>query len=214
MPILFKKTKELESQIDQYLDIVVRGVLVFQQGVKYYLEDRMDEFEERLKELTFLEKRGDSLRRDIENKLYLHTLIPESRGDVLGLLESTDKVLNLTSETLLQFSVEVPDILEELHPLYRDLAQTIASAVECMVMAIRAYFRDLAAVRDHVSKVSFHESESDKIAEKIKRTVFSKDIELSRKIHMRYFAYHIERIADEAEDVCDRLSIATIKRYI
>jgi len=31
---------------------------------------------------------------------------------------------------------------------------------------------------------------------------------------MRYFAYHIEQIADEAEDVCDRLAIATIKRYV
>jgi len=31
---------------------------------------------------------------------------------------------------------------------------------------------------------------------------------------MRYFAYHIEGIADEAEDVCDRLAIAPIKRSL
>lgn len=214
MPVLFRKTKELEDQIDQYLDVVVRGALVFQQGVKYYLEKRNDEFEERLSEVSSMEKKGDSLRRDIESKLYTHTLIPESRGDVLGLLESTDEVLNLTEETLLQFSVEIPDILPELHHLYLDLAQASVSAVDCMVKAIRSYFRDLASVRDYISKVSFHESESDKIAEKIKRIVFRKDLQLSRKIHMRYFAYHIEQIADEAEDVCDRLAIATIKRYV
>jgi len=101
-----------------------------------------------------------------------------------------------------------------LHHLYLDLVQASVSAVDCMVKAIRSYFRDLASVRDHISKVSFYESESDKIAEKIKRIVFSKDLKLSRKIHMRYFAYHIEQIADEAEDVCDRLAIATIKRFL
>ncbi len=215
MALLFKKTKELETQIDEYLDCVVRGALLFQQGVKYYLEGRQDDFETRLKDLDELESHGDRLRRMVESKLYEQTLIPESRGDVLGLLESTDTVLNTMSETLLQFSVEIPTILEELHPLYVELAEISSSAVEAMVSAIRAYFRDLTAVRDHINKVQFYENETDKVAEKIKRIVFRKEeLKLSSKIHMRYFAYHIENIADEAEDVCDRLAIATIKRYL
>ena len=215
MAFLFKKTKELESQIDEYLDCVVRGALLFRQGVKYYLQGRTDDFEQRLHDLDSLESRGDQLRRDIESKLYEQTLIPESRGDVLGLLESTDTVLNTMHETLLQFSVEIPEIIEELHPLYIELAEVSTQGVEAMVLAIRAYFRELSAVRDHINKVLFYEKESDKIAEKIKRIVFRKDdLRLSHKIHMRYFAYHIENIADDAEDVCDRLAIATIKRYL
>jgi len=35
---------------------------------------------------------------------------------------------------------------------------------------------------------------------------------LSRKIHLRYFALHIENISDYAEDVADRLTISVIKR--
>jgi uncharacterized protein Yka (UPF0111/DUF47 family) len=62
--------------------------------------------------------------------------------------------------------------------------------------------------------VQLSESESDKIAQKIKHVVFRTDIQLSQKMHMRYFALHIELIADEAEDVCDRLSIAAIKRSL
>ena len=212
MALLFKKTKELESQLDHYLDIVVRGAMVFKQGIKFYLEGCEEEFEKRLQDLRKMESKADGLRRDIESKLYIQTLIPESRGDVLGLLESTDKVLDITAETLQQFSVEIPDILEEIHQLYLELAQSSVSAVECMVMAIRAYFRDPNAVRDYINKVSFYEKESDRTAEKIKRIVFRKDIHLSRKIHMRYFTLHVELIADKAEDVCDRLAIAAIKR--
>ena len=214
MTLLFKRTKELEGQIDDYLDCVVKGALLFRQGVKFYLQDMQDDFENRLKDLDSLESHGDRLRRDIESKLYAHTLIPESRGDVLGLLESTDEVLNTMKETLLQFSVEIPEILQELHSHYIELSEISTMAVETMVMAIRSYFRDLGAVRDHITKVQFYEHESDKIGEKIKRNVFKKNLRLSHKIHLRYFAYHIENIADKAEDVCDRLAIATIKRYL
>ncbi len=214
MTVLFKKTKLLEGQIEEYLDCVVQGALLFRQGVKYYLQNRMDDFEERMKDLDNLESTGDQLRRQIETSLYEHTLIPESRGDVLGLLESTDAVLNTMDETLMQFSVEIPELIPELHQMYIELAEVSTAAVEAMVLAIRSYFRDLTAVRDHINKVQFYENESDKIARKIKRIVFRKDLRLSHKIHMRYFAYHIENIADEAEDVTDRLAIATIKRYL
>jgi uncharacterized protein Yka (UPF0111/DUF47 family) len=83
-----------------------------------------------------------------------------------------------------------------------------------MVRGVRAYFRDLSAVRDHLGKVNYYEQETDRIAEEIKRIVFRQDLRLSHKFHQRYFALHIEAIADEAEDVCDRLAIACIKRDV
>ncbi len=187
MKVLFRKTRELESQIDDYLDIVDRAALIFLQGLKFYFENRRDEFEQRYRDIRAMESKGDFLRRDIENKLYTHTLIPEFRGDVLGLLESSDTVLNRMAMTLLNFSIENPEILQELWPQYINLAEAASLAVENMVKAIRTYFRDLSAVRDYINKTLFYEKESDKISEKIKREIFQKDIDLSRKAHMRVF---------------------------
>ena len=212
MALFFKKTKELEGKIEEYLDCVVQGGLLFKQGIKYYLEGMQDEFEKRMKDLDELESRADRIRREIINELYLYTLIPEARGDVLGIIESTDNVLNVTAETLKQFYVEIPDILPDLHKLYLDLADASIAALESLVAAIRSYFRDITSVRDHINKVLFYEKEADKIGDKIKWNIFRKDIHLSQKIHMRHFALHIENISDNAEDVTDRLSIATIKR--
>ncbi len=214
MAILFKNTKDLEGKIDNFLDLIVKGGFLFRQGVKYYLEGETDEFEKRITSIDKTETDADNLRREIETRLYAETLIPESRGDVLGILEGCDKVLNLTAETLMQFSTEIPFILPEVKDKYLDLTDTSISALEEMVTAVRAYFRDINKVRDHITKVQLYESESDQIAFKIKHIVFRTDIELSKKIHMRYFALHIETIADEAEDLCDRLSIAAIKRYV
>ncbi len=212
--MLSKKTKKLEVQIDEFLDKVLNGGLVLKQGIKYYLNNQNEHFEESLRDIDKTENDADTLRRTIETKLYMHTLIPEQRGDVLGLLESTDKVLNSCKEVLFQFSVEKPQISEGLKSDYIDLTDTSVSAVECMIAAVRSYFSEFQMVRDNINKALFFEKESDKIADKLKRDIFSKEnINLSVKMHIRYFVYHIDRIADAAEDVCDRLSIAVIKRY-
>lgn len=214
MTLLFKQSRELEAQIDEYLDRIIQGGLLFRQGVKCFLEHRMEEFEERLAELRAIEQRADDLRRAIEGKLYLHTLIPDARGDVLGLLEHADEVLNLITSTLLRFSVEVPELQDDLNPLFQDLADNTIATAEAMVSGTRSYFRDLAAVRDHISRAQGHREETNRIAERYTRTVFRRDLRLSHKNQLRYFVSHTERIAEEAEDVCDRLAIATIKRYV
>lgn len=209
-----KKTKKLETQIDEFLDKILSGSLQFKQGVKYYLENLNDMFEKSLNEIATTENSADDLRKTIETKLYLHTLIPEYRGDVLGLLESVDKVMNKSKETIFQFSVEKPNILPEFTGLFMELTNTSVTSVEYMVYAVRAYFSDYQKVRDNINKSVFYEKEADILADKLKRNIFAnQNLGLAEKIHLRYFTYHIEQIADSAEDVCDRLSIAVIKRF-
>jgi uncharacterized protein len=214
MDILLRKTKELEREIDHYLDLVIKGGLYFKQGVKFHVTGEKKNFEDRLTELDKTESEADLLRRTIETKLYAQTLIPEARGDVLGLLESTDHVLNLVQDTLHHFAIESPQLLPDLTQLYLDLTDVTVTAIDNLVSAIRAYFRDVSNVRDHINKVLFYEKESDKLGKSLKEEIFGRDIELSRKIHLRYFIDRLERIADMAEDVCDRLAIATIKRSV
>ncbi len=214
MTVLFRRTRELEAQIDEYLDLIIQGGMLFRQGVKCFLEHRSDEFEVRLQELRNTEERGDMLRRGIESKLYLHTLIPESRGDVLGLLESADEVLNVITATLLRFSIENPELQDDLNPLFRDLADNAIDTVEATVSGCRAYFRNLAAVRDHISRAQAFRGEVNRIAETYMRAVFRRELRLSHKNQLRRFVTHTEQIAEDADDVCDRLAIAAIKRYV
>lgn len=215
MAVFLKKTKKLEYQIDEFLDLVTNGALIFKQGIKYFLNNECDLFDEKLKEIDKCETLADNLRRSVETKLYMQTLIPEHRGDVLGLMESTDKVLNICAETLYQFSVERPEIPDDIQDYFTELTDASIQSVEAMVLAIRAYFKNVETVRDNINKVIFYEKESDKISDKIKRNIFQREnLELARKTHIRYFAYHIEKISDSAEDVCDRLAIAVIKRYV
>ncbi len=215
MAIMFRTTKALESEIDEYLDDVSQGALVFVQGVKNYMNENKSSFETHLKTIDKLEGKADSLRRKIENELYLHSLIPEHRGDVLGLLESMDDVIDTAKGTLNQFDVERPYIPEQFKNRFVELAETTSKAAEAVVLATRAFFKEVKLVKDHLHKVYFYEQEADKLSDQIKRDAFAlEDLDLCQKFHLRYFALHIDTLADMAESVADRLSIYTIKRTI
>jgi len=142
----------------------------------------------------------------------MHSLIPESRGDVLGLLENTDTVINSEKQSLTRFSVEMPEIPAEYNREYLALTDVCMDSAESLVTAVRAFFHDFNMVNNYLHKVYFFEKEADKISDRLKRRIFSSDLDLSRKLHLRNFALHIEEISDHAEDVADRLGISTIKR--
>ncbi|MFQ5709439.1 MAG: DUF47 domain-containing protein [bacterium] len=214
MAIMFKSPKMLAAQIDEFLDAVSEGALVFKQAIKNYLEGETDHFEERIITIGNLENTADELRRKIENQLYSQSLIPEHRGDVLGLLENMDDVIDTAKNTLNQFSIESPEIEPELNQDYLELAEMAANAAEAIVLATRAFFKDINAIKDHLHKVYFFEKEADKISYGLKRRVFSMDIALSRKIHLRDFAVHVDNVSDRAQEVADRLAIYAIKRAV
>ena len=212
---LFRRTRALATEIDTFLDKLSESGLLFKRALQVYLaEGCTAEFEEKLHSVNRLESHADKLRRSIETQLYAQTLIPESRGDVLGLLENLDSVHNLYEGALWGFSIEKPDIPAQWHADFQALCEQAVLAVESIVLASRAFFRNLEAVDDHMHKVMFYEKEADKVSTKLKRSIFASDLSLSHKVHLRSFVEHLDNLADRSEDVADRLAIYTIKRTV
>ncbi|MFQ5651620.1 MAG: DUF47 domain-containing protein [bacterium] len=204
----------LEAQIDEFLDAISQGALVFKDAIKHYLSHEKEKFRQKIVAINGLENKADDLRRAIESHLYTHSLIPEHRGDVLGLLESMDDVIDTAKNSINQFSIESPDVMMELMKEFVDLADKSAMAAESMVLASRNFFREVKAVKDHLHKVYFYEKEADKIADRLKRMIFDLNIDLSRKMQLSNFVQHVDQLADRAEQVADRLSIYAIKRSV
>ena len=217
MPIIFNnRTKQLETEIDRYLDSVMKAGMMFFEGVKHYLKEDKKAFETNYNELSKMETDADNLRREIKTKLYTYMLIPESRGDVLGLLETLDDVIDICEIVLKQLSIEQPEIPRFLKEDFLELSEFSQKAVEELVKGARAFFKEINMVNDYVNKVHFYEHEADDVEEKLKRKIFnSPEIQrFSRKIHMRYFAEKMASVSDVAEDVSERLAVYAIKRRI
>jgi predicted phosphate transport protein (TIGR00153 family) len=211
---LFKSSRVIENQIDEFLDTVAEGGLVYRTGVNAYLARATADFTTAIEEIRRLENRADRLSREVESHLYRHSLIPEHRGDVLGLLENTDNIIDTTKASLIQFSVENPNIPEDFAEGFRKLVEASYQAVDAVVVSTRAFFRDPEAVKDTLFKVHHYEKEADGISDTLKRAIFRSDLELARQTQLRYFALNVEKVSDKAEVVADRLAIYAIKRTI
>ncbi|MFH1811122.1 MAG: DUF47 family protein [Pseudomonadota bacterium] len=214
MMLPFTRTRELESQIDEFLDIVIKGVLAQKQAITCYLKCDLEEFATHVSVVSKLENQADDIRKRTETTLYAQALIPESRGDVLALLENTDNVIDTAKKVLQRFEVERPVIPAEYHDTILMLVDSCAHAVDNLVGAARAFFRDTGAVRDYINKVDYYEKEADRAGLKLKRQIFGSNIELYSKMHLRFFVDQIESLSDIAENVAERLAIASIKRSL
>jgi len=210
---ILKKRIGIEVQVDEFLNLVSEAGLLCQSGMDAYFRGDLSAFAEALAAIRETEHKGDFLRRDIEKNLYQKTLIPESRGDVMRLLEDMDALLDRFTGLLWQFDIEHPAISADFHELFSELLRYSVEAVEAMVRSCRAFFKNINEVADHIHKVSFWEKESDKVSTRLQKAIFGQSgLDLSQKMHMRFFAKMLDRIADDAEDVSDRLNIYVIKR--
>jgi len=212
---ILKNNISIEKQIDDFLNQVSEAGLLFQSGVDIYLSDKKDRFQRNIDEITQIEHKGDALRRSIEEKLYRKTLIPESRGDVLDLLESLDALLDRFKGAIYRFDIECIEIDPKFHDDFKELVKTVVNASEALVRSSRGFFKDITSVANYMHKVSFWETEADKISTMLQKRIFRKnEMRLSQKMQLRDFVRHIDKIADRAEDVADDLSIFVIKRSL
>ncbi len=212
---ILKRRLDIEKQVDAFLNQVSESGLLFKNGVNDYLNGNASAFEEKIEHIYETEHKGDALRRSLEEQLYSQTLIPESRGDVLELLENLDALLDRFKGALFRFDIERPEIFPEFHADFKSMVQCVVESVEATVLSARAFFKEIATVADHMHKVSYWETESDKASTRLQRAIFRKEqLPLAQKIQLRDFVRHVDKIADRAEDVSDMLSIYVIKRSL
>ena len=212
---IFKNRIGIENEIDRFLDLASESGLIFMQGINAYLINKLDNFNDHLSHIVETEKKADVLRRTIEDLLYRRTLIPESRGDVLKLIERMDALLGQFKGVMFRVDIERPIIDPQFHEELKALNNCVVQAVEAAILSLRAYFKDISQVADHMHKVSFWETEADKVSIKLQKAIFgNKELGLDLKMQLRDLVKHIDKIADQAEDMADSLAIYVIKRSL
>ena len=208
------KLKQLLIEIENYLDMVDNSALIFHQAIKKYLNNKMDSFSRHYVEVTKLESKADELRNQIKYKLYAFMLIPSARGDIWGLLENLDNVVDMIEKVVEQFSIEKPDIPDEFKEAFLLIAETSSQAVSELVKASRAFFKETSKVNGYLNKVNFYENHVIKISADTAEKIFQTDTVsiYSRKMHLRDILEKMYQITVLAQRVGERLSVYAIKR--
>ena len=210
---IFKTSKSVALSIDEFFDKIDLGTLNFKKGVQNYIDGNLNEFAQNLKSISVLESEADTIQRKIENDFYLHSLMPNYASDILNLLESVDDTIDMSKDVLSQFDVETPHIPEAIKKEFSELVSLSSKSTENVVPAARIFFTSPDEVKDKIQKVLFYHRETNALSNSIKRKIFQEfdSLKLSEKIHLRYFALHIEQVSDAAKNVAQQLSSLVIK---
>jgi hypothetical protein len=213
MAVFTRTTKNLIIRIDEFIDNVELGLLVFREGIKAYLEKDNEAFLRHLCKLDTLESNADKLQRSIENEMITHSILPQHRQDVITLIDELDEIIDVLKSSLNEYNIEQPEIPVSLNKNFISLADASLFAAEELIPAARAYFRAPHTVREKLLKVYYFESETDKISKSMKTTIFQEmnELDLARKAHLRYIINHLENISDLAQKAADLLSGMAIK---
>jgi uncharacterized protein Yka (UPF0111/DUF47 family) len=216
-PALFAKTRDLEVRIDEFLDKVAEGGILFERGMVLLLERGVaPETEQKMQQLIQLKERCNDLRRAVVNTLYSEMLIPDLRGDVLRLLSHLYGLLDSLKNAFQEFVIEYAEAIDRQDAVdaVKDLVAVVVQSVQAAVLGARAFFRNPQAVRDHINRIRVYESEADAITLRLKTALFASDRPLEKKLLGRDALAVIDGLADLAEEISDELSILAIKRVL
>ena len=204
--------KELIDSINLFLNNILEVNSLFENLMKEFFLKNYRSVEELTIKISNLESECDKLRRTTERKIYQETLIPEQRGDVLGMLENLDKIPGQLQGNAHRINTEKPNIHKELHDDFDSLVKNNSTCVKLLIDGSKNFFIDPKKTIEECLLVSKHESTGDKISTKLKNAIFNNsNLDLSQKMHLRYFVEIIDEVANLAEDVADRLIISSVK---
>jgi len=212
---LFKKEYRIESLIDSYLERLKRAMEHFQQGVTVYFEKGFSqEFDALLEQTHKAESTADDIRYEIETLMYSKALLPESRGDILGLLEALDQIPGLFELVLHMMHTQklhIPSFLVE------DINELVAESLECcglLLAQVESLFKKTEDIKSLVHEIDRRESRCDDIERHLVTTIFESDVDPFDKLQLKEVVIAMGDISDQADRVSRRIYIISIKRRV
>lgn len=213
--LFVNKQREIQSLISDYCASVLTCMDSFQNAIKHYCSDSdRDAAKASFAEVHKAESRADDIRREVEVMMYSKSLFPESRGDIMGLLETMDRVPNQAEDAIRMIWNQYVVIPKEHVSEILLLVDVCCRSAYAMVEAAEKLFTDFTNAAVVVGKIDELESEGDKIEASLIEKVFSEKIDSISTIIFRDFVKCVGNISDRAENVGDRIRIIVAKRTI
>ncbi len=150
----------MQILIERYLDHLRNVQQTFSQAINSCLDgDARDDFKILADETHRFESKADDVREEIKTLMYSKVLLPESRGDIMGLLESIDQVprfFEIILNIIRTQKLAIPDLIVSD---VRELVSVSMEACDLMIMQVedllqRARNSSMSSMRRRASATS------------------------------------------------------------
>lgn len=215
MAFFWKKQADVREMIDAYLDTVDSCMEKFHESMKRFLVTGCSqEFDREIEEVHKFESAADDLRRKIQMTLYGKALLPDSRGDLLVLLEFYDRIPGAAEDALFLTKVLCLNIPEEMLGDVEKLVEVNVEAYRRVRESMNTLFDNPNETLYQTRGVDAKESESDRLERALIERTFKSDIDVGEKMLFKELVQLIGKISDQAENAADRIGIVAIKRQV
>ncbi len=209
------KQKKVESLLEEYRQKVSLCLEQFEKTFREYFDnDDRDILKQNLIAVSRSESSADDIRREIEVMMYSKSMFPESRGDILGLLEAMDRIPNQAEHVTISLHNQHIWVRQEYKEQIINLIGICLRCVNAMIDGVSKLFTDFTNATVAVGKIDELESEADLAENALIEHIFSTDMDGFNKILLRDLVQHIAAISDRAENVGDRIRLIVAKRSI
>jgi hypothetical protein len=215
LKFFFKKQLQIESLIYDYLDNLKMAEQHFSEALNSCLKNGIcGDFDFLTAQTHKFESKADDIREEIKALMYGKALIPESRGDIMGLLESIDEIPRILELILHMIKTQKLVIPEFIVSDIQELIQISLDSCDLLFKQTAALFKKSEELRSLVSTIDHNESHCDHIERRIITKVFDSDIDPFQKLQLKELIIHMGEISDQADRVSKRINIISLKRRV
>lgn len=212
---LFNKNKKLLDMLDCYLTVVGDTLDEFSDAFRYLLKNGIDEhFKVLVSQTHKKESNADDLRRDIELQMYEKSLLPESRRDLLEVIEMIDKIPNRAESILSMHNSQHQELIDEIKEDMEELLTLSLETVTYVIKMTNACFKRDGDATELARLIDNNESIGDHLERKMIERVFTLKMDVGEKILQKESVLQVGAICDLCEAVKDKLVITNIKRSV
>ena len=179
----FKKQDQIDSLISEYLGNLEMSKKHFAEAINICLKDGIcDNFDFRTVLTHKFESKADDVREKIKELMYGKALLPESRGDIMGLLEAMDEVPRLFELILHMIKTQKLIIPGFLQIEIKELLEVSIESCELMLQQVETLFKQVEGIRTLVATIDHNESRCDHIERGIITQIFESDLDPFQKL--------------------------------
>jgi predicted phosphate transport protein (TIGR00153 family) len=211
---LWRTEKRLQEKLEAYLAQVMSSLGRLKDTFPQGLDGTFARQSDLTNPVHELESVADDMRRELELELYSGKLLPESRADMLSLVEAIDRISNIAENIVEFFSIQKLDVPAALHADVEDLLRKSLETCAAMSETVRLLLDDLSKIRGCAEEVDHLESQCDARERRLLRRLFDLDLDLARKLHLRDLIGSIAALSDHAENVADMVERMAVKRRL
>jgi len=212
---LFKKENRVETLIFEYMDTLKLTQESFLDAINTCLEDhKCEDFDFLITQTHKHESKADDICDEINNLMYSKALIPDSRGDIMQLLEAIDMIPHLFERVLFVMQTQKLSIPEFLVLDVKDLMRISFECCDLLSKQLALHLKQKPGIRSILSTIDTDESHCDYIEQRIITKIFDSDLDPFIKLQLKELIVIMGEISDQANRVSKRINIISMKRRV